>query len=527
MAEAAVLTSDPRLADLITAVGEDYVLTDAAECAYYSQDLYRSGALAIAVVQPGTVEELQAVVKAATEAGLAVFPRGGGYSYTDAFLPTTSDGVVLDTGRLTQIVEINPQDMYVTVECGCTWETLDDALKPHGVRAEFWGPLSGFQATVGGGISQGSLSLGSARDGMSSEAVLGLDIVTADGEILSTGSAAQDGKSPFFRNYGPDLTGLFCCDAGALGIKARITLRLQRRARYTQGLSFGFETFNDFTTALKAVAATNRATEVFGFSTRAMEAAVASPGLWQDIKIMFSVGRAAGGLFAGLTQMIKMAVAGRRFASKAAFYAHCVVEGDNPLELKGHVRTLRDAIGNLGQDMPNTMPTVMRATPFMPYPVVGMDAKRMIPLHGILPFSKVAAFHADLEQLREDRSEEIEKLGITVPAMFATISTNAVLYEPVFYWPDRPTAFHERHSPDALIEPMRANTDNIEARQVVAELFSATVDLMHTHGGVHVQVGKVYPWTRDRAALNLDLVRTIKQKVDPKGLLNPGALGLS
>jgi len=531
MSEAAISVAETNThGDLIAAL-EAIVGTGGVQCddetrAYFSQDVYATGQLTAAVVKPATVDQLAEVVRTATSIGYAVFPRGGGYSYTDAYLPTTENGITLDLTALDKVVEINAEDMYVTVETGCTWQALDDALKPHGVRAEFWGPLSGFQATIGGGMSQGAASLGSAKDGISAEAVLGMDIVAADGRIISTGSDAQDGKSPFFRYYGPDLTGMFCGDAGALGIKARITLRLQNRAPHNQGLSFGFETFEAMHEAMQKIALSNRATECFGFTARAMEDAIASKGFWPDIKLMFAVGRASGGPIGGLVQMLRMALAGRRFARRAKFFAHCVVEAYNTTELRGQIKTIRTAVGALGQDFPNTMPSVMRAEPFMPYPVIGIGGKRMLPLHAILPFSQVPSFHAGLEQLLEDRKEDLDATGMIVPAIFTTLSTNGFLYEPVLYWPDQPELFHLRHTPDELMAPMTSQKENPEGRALSQQMFNDIVNLMHRHSGVHLQIGKAYPYTRDRAPEHMALLRQIKAQIDPDNLLNPGALGL-
>lgn len=514
------------LESLRTMLGADAVITDEQTRLYYSQDVYATGPTVAAVIRPTTVADLAQAVKTITAAGIAIFPRGGGYSYTDAYLPSAPNGMSLDMTGLNQILEINPEDMFVTVQAGCTWEDLDNALKPHGVRAEFWGPLSGFKATIGGGMSQGAASLGSSKDGISAEAVLGMEIVTADGEVFATGSAAQKDKSPFFRNYGPDLTGLFCGDAGALGIKATVTLRLQKRAKFTQGLSFGFDSFEAGQKAMQAIAASNRATEVFGFTRRAMEGVVASKGLIEDLKIMYAVGKSSGGVISGIVQIVKMAIAGRRFASKSECFVHCAVEANNRTELKGHIQTVRDAVGAHGQDIPNTMPTVMRATPFMPYPVVGMDAKRMLPLHTILPFSQAVAFNAALEALLEKRKDEIEALNMTIPSIFGTMSTNGFLCEPVLYWPDTPDLFHERNTPEDMLAPMRNNAPSEKGRAFAKEMFEDIVTLMHAHGGVHMQIGKAYPYLRDRSEITIDLVKRIKARTDPHNLLNPGALGL-
>jgi len=515
----------PGLEALKGALGPEAVATDPQTCAMYAQDVYREAEPVDAVLRPADKTALQAAVRIATEHGFAVFPRGGGWSYSDAYLPNRPGSVCLDTALLTEIEEINVEDGYVTVQSGCTWKALDEALEPHGVRAEFWGPLSGAKATIGGGISQGSLSLGSGKCGVSGEAVLGMEIVKADGTLFKTGSDGQTGKMPFFRNYGPDYTGLFCGDAGALGIKAAITLRLRPRAKYMQGLSFGFQTFEQAINGMNAIAKTGKVTESFGFSRYAMEAMVASAGLWNDIKTMFKVGRAAGGVFSGLSQMARMAFAGRRFLKEAQFFSHVVVEADHPLELKGAVSVVQAAARQFGQDLPNTAPTVMRAEPFMHYPVVSMKGERCLPLHGILPFSRSAEFHEGMEQLRQKHAGIIAEHKIIIPAMFSTVATNAFLYEPVIYWHDSANEFHKEHTTDALLSQMR-DEDNLAGREAVEIIRADIVDLIHTCGGGHLQIGKTYPYLRDRDPEQITLLKQLKQQIDPNGLINPGALGL-
>ena len=76
--------------------------------------------------------------------------------------------------------------MYVTVEPGITWADMTSALAERGVRTAFWGPFSGLKATVGGSMSQNSVSLGSGNYGISADTALSFDVVLASGEILST-----------------------------------------------------------------------------------------------------------------------------------------------------------------------------------------------------------------------------------------------------------------------------------------------------------------------------------------------------
>ena len=91
------------LASLSQHVGADNVITDDADRDYYAHDVFRAGELPAAVVRPGTIDELQAVVRLAYENGSAIVTRGGGASYTDAFRHEAPDGITIDTSRLTAI----------------------------------------------------------------------------------------------------------------------------------------------------------------------------------------------------------------------------------------------------------------------------------------------------------------------------------------------------------------------------------------------------------------------------------------
>ena len=228
---------------LVDIVGIDHCLTSDADRRFYSTDLsYIPDAIAEVVVQPANAAELATCVACATAAGMAVVPRGGGMSYTRGYQPERGDSMLVDMRRMNRILEINTEDMYVTVEAGCTWKELYEALGDKGVRTPYFGPLSGMYATIGGAVSQNSLFLGSGIYNTVAESVLGLKVALADGSLLQTGSAAQVNGQPFWRHFGPDLTGIFTADTGAFGIKAEVTLRLIEAPEVTLFMSFGFDT---------------------------------------------------------------------------------------------------------------------------------------------------------------------------------------------------------------------------------------------------------------------------------------------
>ena len=134
--------------------------------------------------RPTSRAQVQDIVRIARAEGCALYPRGGGRSYSNAFLPQTENALVVDTGGLDEIHKIDAENLYVTVGVGRTWASLDEALKPHGLRAVFWGPASGLNATIGGYKSQGTANNSSAKNGTSSYAVLCYEVVTGSGDVL-------------------------------------------------------------------------------------------------------------------------------------------------------------------------------------------------------------------------------------------------------------------------------------------------------------------------------------------------------
>ncbi len=522
MATAALDPDAEALAALVAAAGADAVITDPDERRFFSQDAGGEGALPLAVLRPATVEALQAGVAAATAHGLAVHPRGGGMSYTDAFLPQTARAIVVDCTALDRVVAIDPAGLWVTVEAGCTWAALDAALAPYALRAPFWGPFSGHTATVGGSVSQGTATFGSGRAGISGDQLLGLDVVLADGRLLSTGSGGQAGHTPFFRNYGPDLTGLFAQDAGALGVKARVTLPLEPRPAEVGGVSFLFADFRALTAAMQAVAREGLASEAFAMDpvvTR--QFAGEARTLAEDITARLAIGRAERAPLRRLAAMARTVLGGRGFLDREGYHCHFVSEAPDRSRLNAQIARIR-RLCRAGAELSPTVPAMVRAQPFAPLSVLSPKGERMIPLHGIVPYPAAAGLDAAVAALVAARRAELDAAGVVVATSFFGIGRNAFLYEPVIYWPDDRTLYHERRTPDGTPR----HPANPAARTLVAELKAALIEAFWAAGAVHLQIGRAYPWLRERNAPFLDLVRAIKREVDPDNRMNPGALGL-
>ncbi|MEO8444203.1 MAG: FAD-binding oxidoreductase, partial [Gammaproteobacteria bacterium] len=466
-----LMPASSLLADLTAIVGRDHVLTGDADREFYAMDVYNQLKLPLAVVQPGSVEELQRVVRTATGAGVAVVPRGGGASYTDAYLPTVSNSILLDTGRLNRIVELNEGDMYVSVEPGITWAELWQALKAKGLRTTFWGPFSGIKATVGGSMSQNSASLGSGNFGVSADAVLAFEVVLANGEIIKTGSRAAANGLPFFRWYGPDLTGLFTGDAGALGIKTRITLRLIKTFPFFGAASFGFDTFEAMSRGMAAAAREGVVADNFGLDPRLQQGQLGKTNAKDALAAAWAVAKTARNPVEAGIRLLKMAAAGKSFLAGHNYSAHYTVEGVCQADINAKLALIRNAMEGTGTETANTIPTVIRAMPFIPlYPILGPKGERWVPQHGLMPFSKMSEFHQKLQKLYADNAERMRKAKVDKGAMYMTINTHVFLYEPVFYWEDSRTNFHKRFLPAEYLATLPEYPENTEGRALVREL---------------------------------------------------------
>lgn len=512
---------------LVRLLGAEHVLTDPADLEFYAMDAYNILSLPIAIVLPGSISDLQEVVRIAATHDVALAPRGGGASYSDGHLPSTPNSLIVDTARLNRIVEINEQDMYVVVEPGVTWSDLWQGLAARGLRSSFWGPFSGLKATVGGSASQNAASLGSGNYGISADAILGFEIVLATGELLSTGSTAKANGAPFFRWDGPDLTGLFCGDSGALGIKARISLRLIKSPPFFGAASFSFDTFERMAAGVAAAARENVTADNFAVDPKLQQAQLGSVSTRDAFAVAIAVMKSSRNPLDAGVRLAKMAAAGRRFLTGWNYSAHYTVEGVSRAEVKGKLALLRNAMSGHGQEIASTIPTALRAMPFVPlYYMLGPKGERWVPQHGVMPFSRIKTFHDGLMRLYSDHAERMKRHSVEPGAMYTTIGTHAFLYEPVFYWQDELTPYHRRYLPGDYVAALPTYPANPAARSVVRELRDEIQKLFTSVGAVHMQLGKCYPYLEGRQQTAALALRQIKRHLDPGGIMNPGALQL-
>jgi FAD/FMN-containing dehydrogenase len=496
------------------------LLTDAAALELHGQDVFTRGHDPIAVFRPGDIGELSRGLRAAAAADLVVVPRGGGMSYTSGYLPDAPGALLVDTGAMNRVLEVDRADMTVTVEAGVTWAQLHAALHPRGLRTPLWGTLSGIKATVGGGMSQNGLFWGAARGSIAATA-LSFDVVLADGTIMRTGSDV-------LRPFGPDVTGLFAADCGAFGVKAHITLPLIAEADALAFGSFAFDTSGQFTAAMSAIARAGLASECFGFDPFLQAQRMKRDSLGADAKQLVGMMKAQGGVWKALKEGAKVVAAGRSFLDDATFSIHTIAEGRNQAAADADMAAIRAiAQSHDGCEVENTIPKVLRANPFPPVnSMLGPAGERWTPVHGIVAHSRAQATVEAVIALFDQHAEGMERLGVGAGYMFLTVGTTGFLIEPVFYWPDARGALHKASVEPGHLARLSDFPANAEARALVERLRAEIVAILGRMGAMHFQIGRTYPLRTlcDPAAWGV--LGAVKAAVDPDRRMNPGVLEL-
>lgn len=212
---------DDLLAQLRAGLPAEALITDPDITASYAHDMAsfcEAGAPAV-VVLPRSVEQVQHVMRTATALRVPVVPQGARTGLSGA--ANASDGcIVLSLTKMDRILEISAVDRIAVVEPGVINATLSRAVGEQGLCYPP-DPSSWEMCTIGGNIGTASGGLCCVKYGVTAEYVLGLDVVLADGRLLTTGRRTAKGVA------GYDLTRLFVGSEGSLGIVVKAVLALK------------------------------------------------------------------------------------------------------------------------------------------------------------------------------------------------------------------------------------------------------------------------------------------------------------
>ncbi len=213
------MSEKPIVKDLKAILGADSVLTAPEDKVAYSYDAaVVEPVIPIAVVQPKSEKKLGKVITYCYRYGVPLTVRGAGTNLSGGTVPH-ENGIVVLTGRLDKIIELNVEDMYAVVQPGVITARFARTVEEQGL---FYPPDPGSQAvsTLGGNVAENAGGLRGLKYGVTRDYVMGLEFFSAEGDLIKTGSRTVKCVS------GYDLAGLLVGSEGTLGVISRIILKL-------------------------------------------------------------------------------------------------------------------------------------------------------------------------------------------------------------------------------------------------------------------------------------------------------------
>ena len=214
--------------------------------AYDSDGLSAYRQMPLVVVLPETVEQVAAVMKWCRDEGVKIVPRGAGTSLSGGALPL-ADGVLLGLGKFNKILDIDYENRAVVTQPGVTNLGITHAVEDHGFYYAP-DPSSQIACSIGGNIAENSGGVHCLKYGLTTNNVLGVEIVTIDGEILRIGGKHLDAGNL-------DILGLMTGSEGLLGVVTEVTVRILKKPATQRAMLVGFDSAQEAGQAVSNVIA--------------------------------------------------------------------------------------------------------------------------------------------------------------------------------------------------------------------------------------------------------------------------------
>ncbi len=236
-------------ADIVAALravvpGEGVVVDEEELRAYETDGLTAYRQLPLIVVLPETTEQVSRVLKICKARGVKVVPRGAGTSLSGGALPL-ADGIILGLGKFNRVLEIDFENRCAVVQPGVTNLAITKAVE----HAGFYyapDPSSQIACTIGGNVAENSGGVHCLKYGLTTNNLLGLEMVLMDGTILRLGGKHLDAE-------GYDLLGIMTGSEGLLGVVTEVTVRLLKKPETARALLLGFPTNEQAGDAVAAI----------------------------------------------------------------------------------------------------------------------------------------------------------------------------------------------------------------------------------------------------------------------------------
>ena len=447
-------------------VGEENVFSDLAERMSYSRDLSVHEGIPDLVVFANTTEEISDIMRLANQEKVPVTVQGSGTATTGASLPVKG-GILLDIHNMNKILEINKENFYARVEPGVICNQLNMALKKQNLM---FPPNPGSEAiaTIGGMMSTNSSGHRAVKYGTAKDYVKALKVVLADGTIIETGF-----KTPK-SSFGYDLNHIFTSSEGTLGIMTEITVKIQVIPEYN---ALALAIFHDVFAAGKAV------TDIIGSGIQLTACEV------MDKYALKVVEEAINKDISKIEAMLIIEVDGDK---------ESVVKN---MERIGEICKKHDVQEYTWSDDPARAGEIMEAR-----------GKLVPTLSRIKPGNRLVAISEDLgippTKIPEviKRAQEISDKYNLLITTFGHIGDGNV------------------HT--TFVTDMRSRDEWERLRPAADELAELALEMGGTVTAEHGTGLARAPYIEKQLGPALEVMRTIKNALDPNNILNPGKLGL-
>ncbi|HTZ80294.1 MAG TPA: FAD-linked oxidase C-terminal domain-containing protein [Stellaceae bacterium] len=213
--------------------GEGVIVEEEERRPYETDGLTAYRQLPLMVVLPSTTEQVARVLRFCRDNKIKVVPRGAGTSLSGGALPL-ADGIILGMGKFNRVLEIDYENRCVVTQPGVTNLGITLAVQ----QAGFYyapDPSSQIACTIGGNIAENSGGVHCLKYGLTTNNVLGLEMVTIDGEVVRLGGKHLDAE-------GYDLLGVMVGSEGLLGVVTEVTVRILPKPTTARALLIGFPT---------------------------------------------------------------------------------------------------------------------------------------------------------------------------------------------------------------------------------------------------------------------------------------------